>query len=88
MSIVQVLLDAARSENWDQAGVLAEKLVSFDVETWLIQPGILAPPLVCASIGYYNYRDQEISSQLVDADGARDAFRALLRDRTSRSTCS
>ena len=50
-----------------------EKLVAFDTETHLIQPGLLAPPLVCAS-----YAD-ESRACLLSADEARFVFRELLQ---------
>lgn len=48
------------------------KLVAFDTETHLIQPSLLAPPLVCAS-----YADGERAC-LLSPDEARFVFRELL----------
>lgn len=48
-------------------------LVAFDTETHLIQAGLAAPPLVCAS---YAGPDGEY---LLSADEARDVFRTLLK---------
>lgn len=78
MSIIQVLTDAVRSEQWDHVAELAKKIVGFDVETHLIQPGLLSPPLVCASIAWFD--DGEIHTKLLDKQGARAAFRGLLED--------
>lgn len=52
------------------------KLVAFDCETHLIQPGLVAPPLVCGSIAALE--DGAMRGQLLDCDGARSAFRHLL----------
>ncbi len=38
--------------------------LSYDLETHLVQPGLLAPPIVCGSIAYRN-RDDLISGQLL-----------------------
>ncbi|TQF12495.1 DNA polymerase I [Myxococcus llanfairpwllgwyngyllgogerychwyrndrobwllllantysiliogogogochensis] len=52
-------------------------LWSFDTETWLIQPGLLAPPLVCASIAM-----REPGSEcLLDKAQAREFFRAAIAER-------
>lgn len=48
------------------------KVVSFDCETHLIQPGLLAPPLVCASMA------TEDGACLLSAAEARDVFRGIL----------
>ncbi|NTX15500.1 DNA polymerase I [Myxococcus sp. CA056] len=50
-------------------------LFSFDTETYPIQPGLLAPPLVCASIAL----DAAGSEQLLSAAQARAWFREALR---------
>lgn len=78
MSIVSVLVDAALEGSWEKVEVLARKFVAFDVETHLIQPGLLAPPLVCASLAWY--QDGEISTQLLDKAGAQQAFAGMLAD--------
>ncbi|NBD13825.1 DNA polymerase [Corallococcus silvisoli] len=49
-------------------------LFSFDTETHLIQPGLLAPPLVCASIAHA----EPDSGRLLSAAQARDWFRDAL----------
>ncbi|NTX65957.1 DNA polymerase I [Myxococcus sp. CA051A] len=50
-------------------------LFSFDTETYPIQPGLVAPPLVCASIAL----DAAGSEQLLSAAQARAWFREALR---------
>ncbi len=52
--------------------------VSFDTETHMIQPGLLAPPLVCASIGEWNEEQGRVVGALLDKDTARSAFESLL----------
>jgi DNA polymerase-1 len=52
---------------WDPS-----KFVSFDCETHLISPGLLAPPLVCASYATHD------GGQLLDKYQARDLFRRIL----------
>jgi DNA polymerase-1 len=49
-------------------------LRAFDTETWLIQPGILAPRLVCASVA----RPRQNTERLLDAKRARTWFRKAL----------
>lgn len=49
---------------------------SFDTETWRIQPGLLAPPLVCGSVAT---RDPG-SERLLDKAQARDFFRNAIHD--------
>lgn len=48
-----------------------EKLVGYDTETHLIQPGLLAPPLVCASVKLFE------APQLFDAAQARHVMQSL-----------
>lgn len=65
-------MDAARLASMPEWGV------SFDTETHRSQPGLAAPPLVCASIGR---RDGgRTAGQLLDRGQAREAFELLLRD--------
>jgi DNA polymerase-1 len=52
------------------------KVWSFDTETWLIQPGLLAPPLVCGSVAT---RDPG-SERLLDKAQARRFFRDTISD--------
>lgn len=63
--------------NWDPA-----RFVAFDCETHLIQDGLLAPPLVCASTAYaYVHHDRSsevLSGRLLDRDQARAFFRGLV----------
>lgn len=49
-----------------------ESLVAFDTETHLIQPGLLAPPMVCGSVA-----DQH-GAQLLDKDSCRLRFAGML----------
>lgn len=53
------------------------KLVSFDTETHRIQSGLLAPPLVCASIAALG-TDGKLAGRLLDKTSARATFRKLL----------
>lgn len=50
--------------------------VAFDTETHLSQPGLAAPPMVCASIAQWS--DGRIRGLLLDKEGARLVFAALL----------
>ena len=52
--------------------------VSFDVETHLIQPGLLAPPIVCASIAVHD--GTRIVGELLDKEAALLAFRQIIED--------
>lgn len=52
--------------------------VGFDTETHMIQPGLLAPPLVCASIAEWDSGQGRIVGALLDKQRARDAFVSLL----------
>lgn len=49
-------------------------LYSFDTETFLIQPGLLAPPLVCGSVA----RTEPGSERLLDRAEAVSVFRQIL----------
>lgn len=53
------------------------KYVAFDAETHLIQPGILAPPLVCASFACVG-DDGKIKGTLLDREQARQVFKEIL----------
>lgn len=59
---------------WDPA-----RMVSFDCETHLISPGLLAPPLVCASIASVDLAGKP-HGKILDLDEARQAIQALLRE--------
>lgn len=51
--------------------------VAFDTETHLVQPGLLAPPLVCGSVAAIG--DHElIAGHLLDADQTLEAFLKLI----------
>lgn len=58
--------------------------VAFDTETWRIEMGLLAPPLVCGSAamvdpaGELTETGARIAGELFDPDGALEVFRALL----------
>lgn len=59
---------------------LAAKIVAFDVETYKFSPGLLAPPLVCASVAFPDPSDPLRSvGRLLSKEEARAVFRALLR---------
>ena len=47
-------------------------LVAFDTETWVIVPGILAPPLVCGSSA------MDSGAELLDKDNTRAVFGAIM----------
>jgi hypothetical protein len=49
-----------------------QRAVSFDLETDIIQPGLLAPPIVCGSVAYQG------ESELLTVEQARVVFRNLL----------
>ncbi len=52
--------------------------VSFDLETHLIQPGLVAPPVVCGSLAIVT--DKGMQGELLDRAGASATFRQILRD--------
>lgn len=52
--------------------------IGFDTETHMIQPGLLAPPLVCASIAEWDPRVSRPVGALLDKQRAREAFENLL----------
>lgn len=54
------------------------RLVSFDLETHLIQPGLLAPPVVCGS--FAGFVSGESKGVLVPRDAALEKLEALLED--------
>jgi hypothetical protein len=57
--------------------------VAFDTETHRVQPGLLAPPLVCASVAAVTEVVDGVprfEGQLLDKDGARRVFEQLLDD--------
>lgn len=63
-------MDAARLQ------ALAKNGVAFDTETHRVQPGLLAPPMVCASVAGVD--ENGISGALLDRDGAWHAFLKLI----------
>lgn len=81
VSFIEVITDAVREnsrESYDKIKDLVGRIVAFDCETWLIQPGLLCPPLVCASISWVEYG--EIRTELLSKAQARERFRAILDD--------
>ncbi len=52
--------------------------VAFDTETHMIQPGLLAPPLVCASLAEWVPDKGRVVGALLDKPRARQAFESLL----------
>ncbi|WP_421536750.1 DNA polymerase [Myxococcus fulvus] len=54
--------------------VLHVRVWSFDTETWLIQPGLLAPPLVCGSVA----AQAPGTERLLDKAQARTFFREAI----------
>jgi hypothetical protein len=69
-----------RKERLDAMSVWA---VGYDTETHRIQPGLVAPPLVCGSLAVSQFAPdgrRQIVGELLDAEGARAVFRQLLAD--------
>ena len=62
----------------EQRARLGSHGISFDTETHLIQPGLAAPPLVCGSIAIY--AGNQFAGELLDREGALQAFRDLIED--------
>lgn len=76
----------------DRLAGMLKNAIAFDCETHLIQPGLLAPPLVCASVATWDPREFNAGTdddpiwnyagrpmgQLLDADAARAWFVHLL----------
>ncbi len=52
------------------------RMVSFDTETHKVQPGLLAPPLVCASVAVRV--DDEVVGQILDQAQALSVFQATI----------
>lgn len=52
--------------------------IGFDTETHKVQPGLLAPPLVCASIAEFKPDQGRVVGMLLDKTQARGAFESLL----------
>lgn len=61
----------------DRLSRLFYDAVAFDLEGHLIQPGLLAPPMVCAAV-CGPAADTGLASQLLTKEQARAAYRALL----------
>jgi DNA polymerase-1 len=83
MTLVGLLTDAVRSDRWEgPASVLelASRIVSIDCETHLIQKGLLAPPLVCGSIAWFDPVEKEIRTKRLSRDEYRVTFRELIAD--------
>lgn len=68
---------------------IAEHGISFDTETFLSQPGLLAPPLVCGSLATFWDRQARaihgqghpgIRGELLDIDRTLDALLVILED--------
>ena len=64
-----------RSGRIDQ---MLEHAVAFDVETHKIQPGLLAPPLVCGSIAEWSPTQGRTIGALLSKDQTREAFKSML----------
>ena len=62
----------------DRLASMLSSAVAFDTETHMIQPGLLAPPLVCASLAEYKPDAGRVVGALLDKDRARRSFEALL----------
>src|SRR5687768_2756416 len=56
-----------------------KRALAFDTETHLIQPGLLAPPLVCGSEAF-NSTSSGIVGEIATVERARDAFREMVED--------
>lgn len=52
----------------------------FDLETHKIQPGLLAPPVVCGSWAWWDAAQGKTVGELLDIDGARRVIMELLSD--------
>lgn len=50
--------------------------IALDTETWCTGPGVMAPPLVCASLGWH--ADGQIVGKLLDERAGADTARALI----------
>jgi len=62
---------------------IAREGVAFDTETWLIQRGLLAPRVVCGSVGILDM-DGEIKGALLTADQAASIFKDTMHLAGSR----
>ncbi len=58
------------------------KLVSYDLETHCVQPGLLSPPIVCGSLAYRNREDLISGQLLTKAMALNDARVWLESDKT------
>ena len=64
----------------DRIAKFLEWARAFDVETHKIQPGLLCPPLVCASVARWNPATGRSEGRLLDKEQARAVFLELLND--------
>lgn len=62
----------------DRIARFRENAWAFDCETHKIQPGLLAPPLVCASVARWNPATGRSEGRLLSRDEARIVFLRLL----------
>lgn len=62
----------------DRLAAMLSSAVAFDTETHMIQPGLLAPPMVCASLAEFVPDAGRVVGALLDKDRARSSFQALL----------
>ncbi len=64
----------------DRIASLPRTAVAVDTETWLIEPGVLAPPLVCFSFAGPGGREWVRGGDEADKQRGLDEFLDLLRD--------
>ncbi len=64
--------------NSQRLAAMLTNAISFDTETHLIQPGLLAPPLVCGSIAEWRSTEGRVVGAFLSKDQARQAFETLL----------
>lgn len=57
-----------------------ENAVSFDLEGHKIQPGLLAPPVICGSTARWSPATNRVEGRLLDLDDTRRVFLELLAD--------
>lgn len=65
----------------ERLALLAADGISFDLETHLIQPGLLAPPLVCGSVAAAD--GNKIEGALLDRDSVWHAFLTLVENKAT-----
>ena len=66
--------------NTQRLANMLDTAIAFDTETHKIQPGLVAPPLVCASVARWEAATHRARGALLDREQARSVFLELLKN--------